>query len=433
MLYPYLSVNEKGHLTIAGHDTVDLAERYGTALFVLNVDRLRENCRVYVNTMKECFGEDSMPLFASKSLSFTGIYRLVNECGMGTDIVSPGELYTALRAGFPMEKAFFHGNNKTDEDIDFAIRSGIGYFVVDNEDELVSLNRIAEKHGIKQKILLRIAPGIDPHTHKAIMTGSVDSKFGKAIATGQASAITEYALSLENVALCGFHCHIGSQIFDCQPFCDAADSMLKFMADIKAQLGYEAKILNLGGGFGVRYVESHPSINIAENIRLVANHVKTACERLSLAMPTILMEPGRSIVADTTTTLYTVGSVKEIPGFRNFVSVDGGMADNPRYALYGSEYTVITASKAADPCDYLCTIAGRCCESGDLIQEDVMIAKPQRGDIVAVLTTGAYNYSMASNYNRLPRPAILLVGKGFEKLAVKRETYEDLCRLDLDF
>ena len=190
--------------------------------------------------------------------------------------------------------------------------------------------------------------------------------------------------------------------------------------------------MNLGGGFGVKYVESHPSIDIAENIRLVANHVKTSCERLSLTMPTVLMEPGRSIVADTTTTLYRVGSVKEIPGFRNFVSVDGGMADNPRYALYGSEYTVITASKATAPSDYLCTIAGRCCESGDLIQEDVMIAKPQRGDLVAVLTTGAYNYSMASNYNRLPRPAILLVGKGFEKLAVKRETYEDLCRLDLD-
>lgn len=433
MLYPYLSVNEKGHLTIADHDTVDLAKRYGTALFVLNVDRLRENCRVYVETMKECFGEASLPLFASKSLSFTGIYRLVSECGMGTDIVSPGELYTALRAGFPMEKAFFHGNNKTDEDIDFAIRSGIGYFIVDNEDELISLNRIAASHKIKQKILIRIAPGIDPHTHKAIMTGSVDSKFGKAIATGQAQAITEQALALDHIELCGFHCHIGSQIFDCQPFCDAADRMLEFMANIKVVLGFESKILNLGGGFGVRYVESHPAIDIAENIRMVANHVKKACADLSLAMPTILMEPGRSIVADTTTTLYTVGSVKEIPGFRNFVSVDGGMADNPRYALYGSEYTVMTANKMNDRSEYLCTIAGRCCESGDLIQEDVTIAKPQRGDLIAVLTTGAYNYSMASNYNRLPRPAILLVGKGYEKLAVKRETYEDLCRLDCDF
>ena len=432
MLYPYLSVNEKGHLTIADHDTVDLANRYGTALFVLNVDRLRENCRVYVETMKECFGAESMPLFASKSLSFTGIYKLVHEAGMGTDIVSPGELYTALHAGFPMEKAYFHGNNKTDADIDFAIRSGIGYFIVDNEDELFRLNAIAAIYQVKQKILIRIAPGIDPHTHKAIMTGSVDSKFGKAIATGQAYEITKDALALENIDLRGFHCHIGSQIFEAEPFCDAANIMLQFIADVKAKFGFEASVLNLGGGFGVRYVESHPEIDIAKQIKIVSTCVKTRCAELDLKQPTILMEPGRSIVADTTTTLYTVGSVKEIPGFRNFVSVDGGMADNPRYALYGSEYTVLTANKASADKDYCCTIAGRCCESGDLIQEDVMIAKPQRDDLIAVLTTGAYNYAMASNYNRLPRPAILLVGKGYEKLAVKRETYEDLCRLDLE-
>ena len=432
MLYPYLSVNEKGHLTIADHDTVDLANRYGTALFVLNVDRLRENCRVYVETMKECFGAEAMPLFASKSLSFTGIYKLVHEAGMGTDIVSPGELYTALHAGFPMEKAYFHGNNKTDADIDFAIRSGIGYFIVDNEDELFRLNAIAATYQVKQKILIRIAPGIDPHTHKAIMTGSVDSKFGKAIATGQAYEITKDALALENIDLRGFHCHIGSQIFEAEPFCDAANIMLQFIADVKAKFGFEASVLNLGGGFGVRYVESHPEIDIAKQIKIVSTCVKTRCAELDLKQPTILMEPGRSIVADTTTTLYTVGSVKEIPGFRNFVSVDGGMADNPRYALYGSEYTVLTANKASADKDYCCTIAGRCCESGDLIQEDVMIAKPQRDDLIAVLTTGAYNYAMASNYNRLPRPAILLVGKGYEKLAVKRETYEDLCRLDLE-
>ena len=433
MLHSNLSINEKGHLCLAGMDVCDLAEKHGTPLFLMDEARIRENCRTYIDAMREFMPEGSRPLLASKSCCFKKLYGIVAEEGMGTDLVSPGELSTALRAGFPMEQAFFHGNNKTDEDIDFAIRSGIGYFIVDNEDELVSLDRIAASHKIKQKILLRIAPGIDPHTHKAIMTGSVDSKFGKAIATGQAQAITKQALALDHIELCGFHCHIGSQIFDCQPFCDAADRMLEFLADIKASLGFEAKILNLGGGFGVRYVESHPVIDIAENIRIVAEHVKKACEKLSLTLPTILMEPGRSIVADTTTTLYTVGSVKEIPGFRNFVSVDGGMADNPRYALYGSEYTVMTANKMNDPSEYLCTIAGRCCESGDLIQEDVTIAKPQRGDLIAVLTTGAYNYSMASNYNRLPRPAILLVGNGFEKLAVKRETYEDLCRLDLDF
>lgn len=432
MLYPFLSVNKQGHLTVADHDTVVLAKKYGTALFVMNVDRLRENCALYVNTMRECFGEKAMPLFASKALSFTGIYRLVNECGMGTDIVSPGELYTAIKSGFPMEKAFFHGNNKTDDDIAFAIRSNIGYFVVDNEEELANIDRIASENGTRQKILLRITPGIDPHTHKAIVTGSVDSKFGKAIETGQAYAIVDAALKLENVELCGFHCHIGSQIFDCQPFCDAADIMIEFIAEVKRRFGFEAAMLNLGGGFGVRYVESHPTIDIPRNIRNIATHLKTKCNEYNVQLPFILMEPGRSIVADTTVTLYTVGSVKEITGFRNYVSVDGGMTDNPRYALYGSEYTVLTANRMNEPADYPCTVAGRCCESGDLLQENVVIAKPQRGDILAVLTTGAYNYSMASNYNRLPRPAILMVGKDYEKLAVRRETYEDLCKLDLD-
>ncbi|MBQ7364540.1 MAG: diaminopimelate decarboxylase [Clostridia bacterium] len=432
MLYPYLSTNENGHLTIAGHDTVSLAQKYGTALFVLNVDRLQENCRIYVDTLRECFGDNAMPLFASKSLSFTGIYTLMNRFGMGTDIVSCGELYTAKKAGFPLEKAFFHGNNKTDSDIAYALDNKIGYFVVDNEDELLRLSAIAKEYGITQKILLRITPGIDPHTHKAIVTGSVDSKFGKAIETNQAYEIVELALALDNIELCGFHCHIGSQIFECQPFCDASDCMLAFIHEVKKRYHYEAKMLNLGGGFGVRYVESDPEVNIADNIRAVAAHVKTKCQEYGLSLPYILMEPGRSIVADTTVTLYTVGSVKEITGFRNYVSVDGGMTDNPRYALYQSAYTVLTANRMNEEADYACTVAGRCCESGDLIQENVMIAKPERGDILAVLTTGAYNYSMASNYNRLPRPAILLVGNNYEKLAVRRESFEDLCRLDLD-
>ncbi len=432
MLYSYLSTNESGHLTIAGHDTVTLAEKYGTALFVLNVDQLQENCRIYVDTLKECFGENAMPLFASKSLSFTGIYTLMERFGMGTDIVSSGELYTAKKANFPLEKAFFHGNNKTDADIQFAITSGIGYFVVDNEDELLRLSEIAATNNVTQKILLRIAPGIDPHTHKAIQTGSTDSKFGKAIATNQAYEIVQLALSLDCIELCGFHCHIGSQIFEYEPFCEAAEIMLDFIKEVENRFSYKTKMLNLGGGFAVRYVENDPEIDIANNIRKLADAVKAKCLNLNIPLPTVLMEPGRSIVANTTTTLYTVGSVKEIPGFRNFVSIDGGMADNPRYALYQSPYTIINATKATENENYLCTVAGRCCESGDLIQENVLLAKPERGNIIAVLTTGAYNYSMASNYNRLPRPAIVLVGKDYEKLAVKRESFDDLCRLDLE-
>lgn len=431
MLYPNLKVNGKGHLEIAGHDTVSLAEKYGTALYVIDEDRLRDNCRLYVNSMKECFGNGAMPLYASKALCFTGIYRIVAECGMGTDIVSSGELYTAVKAKFPLEKAFFHGNNKTDADIEYAVKNGIGYFIVDNEEELCAIDEIAGKHGISQKILLRITPGIDPHTHKAIVTGNVDSKFGSPIETGKAFRITESALSKKNIILEGFHCHIGSQIFECEPFCDAADIMLKFIFDVKEKYSYKTKILNLGGGFGVRYTEDDPHIDIRENIASVAAHVKKRCAEYSLDMPKILMEPGRSIVADCGITLYTVGSVKEIEGFKNYVSIDGGMPDNPRYALYGSAYTVFLANKADAVADFKCSVAGRCCESGDLIQENVMLPHPKRGDILAVLVTGAYNYSMASNYNRIPRPAILLVGENSEHIAVKRETFEELCICDV--
>lgn len=431
MLYSNLSVNNKGHLEIAGHDTVELAAKYGTALYVMDEDKLRENCRVYVDSMKKYFGEDSMPLYASKALCFTEIYRIVSSCGMGTDIVSSGELYTAIKAGFPLEKAYFHGNNKTDADIEYAIENGIGYFIVDNEEELCAVDRIASSHGINQKILLRITPGIDPHTHKAVVTGNVDSKFGSPIETGRAFEITAMALSKKNVTLEGFHCHIGSQIFECDPFCDAADIMIKFIADVKEKFGFAAKTLNLGGGFGVRYIEEDPQIDIEKNIADVASHIKNRCAELSVEMPKILMEPGRSVVADCCITLYTVGSVKEIKGFKNYVSIDGGMPDNPRYALYASSYTVLVASKADKAADFKCSIAGRCCESGDLIQENVMIARPERGDILAVLTTGAYNYSMASNYNRIPRPALVLVGKNGDRVAIKRESFEDLCACDI--
>lgn len=431
LLTPDLDINEKGHLTIAGRDAVALAEKYKTALFVMNVERFRENCAIYRRTMKECFGPDALPLFASKSLCFTGLYQLVNECGLGTDLVSPGEIYTAFHAGFPMQKAYFHGNNKTDADIAYAMDCGVGTFVVDNDEELEAISCLATQKGMRQNILLRITPGIDPHTHKAVVTGSVDSKFGQAIATGQAFAFTEKALSLPGLVLKGFHCHIGSQIFESEPFCRAASIMLHFIADVRRRFGYTAEQLNLGGGFGVRYVESQPSIDIAASIRQVAEQVKLCCHELALPRPAILMEPGRSLVADTVTTLYTVGSVKEIPDVKNYISVDGGMTDNPRYALYGSEYTLLNATKAAEEADFICSVGGRCCESGDLIQENVALARPVRGDILAVFTTGAYNYAMASNYNRIPRPAILLLDKEKEILAVRRETYEDLCRCDM--
>ncbi len=431
MLHSNLGVNDKGHLTMAGVDTVDMAKKYGTPLYLMDEERIRENARTYIRAMTKYFGEGSRPLLASKALSFKGIYRIAKEEGMHTDIVSPGELYTALQAGFPMENAYFHGNNKTDADIKFAIESGIGYFIADNIEEIDAIEECAGRHGIKQKILLRLTPGIDPHTHAAIATGKVDSKFGTSIETGQAEELIRYILKLENVELLGFHCHIGSQIFDIKPFTDAADIMLEYIAFLRDKYGFETEILNLGGGFGVRYLEEHPVIDYEANIKDISEHIKAKVKAHSVKMPKILMEPGRSIVADAGLTLYTVGSVKTITGYKSYVSVDGGMPDNPRYALYQSPYTVLTASRAAEEANFTATIAGRCCESGDLIQEDVKLAKPTRGDTLAVLVTGAYNYSMASNYNRLPRAPIVLIDKeGNEKIGVRRETYADLVSLD---
>ena len=430
-IHTNLGVNREGHLTFAGADTVELAEKYGTALMVIDEARIRSNMRTYIDSMKKYFGEGSVPLFASKSLCFKELYRIAAAEGMCTDIVSPGELYLADSAAFPMSRAYFHGNNKTDDDIRFALRCGIGYFIVDNADELSRLDEIAGIGGVRQKILLRLTPGIDPHTHAKISTGKVDSKFGVAIETGQAEELVRYALTLKNVELVGFHSHIGSQIFDIDPFCDAADILLAFIAKLSRDFGYVPEMLNLGGGFGVRYVASDPEIDIADCIRRLADEVRSKCSTLGIPMPKILLEPGRSIVADAGITLYTVGSVKTITGYKSYVSVDGGMTDNPRYALYQSAYTVVCASHADRAADFCCTVAGRCCESGDLLQEDVMIARPERGDILAVLVTGAYNYSMASNYNKIPRPAIVMVKDGVPRVVVHRETFEHMASLDV--
>lgn len=430
MICDNISVNEKGRLTFAGYDTVDLAEKYGTPLYLMDEDKIREHVRAYKTAMAKYFPAGSMPEFASKAFSCKQIYRIMAEEGIDIDVVSPGEIYTAAAAGFPMENSFFHGNNKTDSDIRFAIENKVGCFVVDNEDELFALNRIAGEMGINQNILLRVTPGIDPHTHKKISTGSVESKFGTAIETGQAMEITKTALELQNVKLCGFHCHVGSQIFESQPFTDASEIMLEFIADVRDTLGYTAETLNLGGGLGVRYTEADPEIDYGEKIKEVAEILNSQCEKLGLPVPKILMEPGRSLVADAGMTLYTVGSVKEIKGYKNYVSIDGGMTDNPRYTLYESPYTVILADRANDEKDYTATVAGRCCESGDLIQEDVKMPKPRRGEILAVPTTGAYNYSMASNYNRVGRPPVVMLNSERDYVAVKRETLKDLCALD---
>ena len=430
MLYENLSVNNQGVLTFAGQDTKTLAETYGTPLLLLDGDMVRSRCREYMQAMADFLPPGSRPFYASKALSYLGIYRMMAEEGMGVDVVSSGELYTALVAGFPAEDICFHGCSKTDADIRFAMEHGVGVFICDSFQELETLEEEAARQGIRQKILLRLQPGIDPHTHEKISTGNIDCKFGVAIETGQAAEFVALALEKEHLELLGYHCHIGSQIFDHVPFCDAAVMMLRFCKEMQDKLNYFPKVLNLGGGMAVPYTAAESKVNYRENIRNIGSLLMRTCWDLEIPAPVIYMEPGRSIVGDAGMTLYRVVSTKTIPGFRNYVTIDGGMSDNPRYTLYESPYTVLPADRMGDAAEYTCTVGGCCCESGDLIQENVALPQPKRGDLLAVLTTGAYNYSMASNYNRVPRPPIVVVEQGQCKIAVRRETLADLLHCD---
>lgn len=419
-------------LYFGGRGTVELAEKYGSPIYVMDEPTIRKNCRKYVNAMKAYFGENAKPFYASKACSFKKIYNIVESEGMCADVVSCGEIYTAKVAGFNMQNVCFHSNSKNDYDINFAMDCGVGCFACDNAEELEAINRFAGERGIKQEIIFRVTPGIDTHTYEAVNTGKVDSKFGFPIETEDAMKITKKALSLPNINLAGFHCHVGSQLFESSVFVRSAEIMLQFIADVKAQTGFEARVLDLGGGYGVRYTENDSEIDIEDNIRQVAEFVKARCAELALNMPEVHMEPGRSIVADAGITLYRVGNVKRIEGYKNYVSIDGGMTDNPRYALYESAYTVVAADKADEECTFLCDLVGRCCESGDIIQPKVMLPETvKRGDLIAVLTTGAYNYSMASNYNRIPKLPVIMVNGNDDYVAVKGETLEDIIRNDM--
>lgn len=433
MICDNLSISEKGVLLFAGQDTTALAEKYGTPLYLMDEDKIREKCRAYKAAFRKYFDDRAIPLYASKANSFKRIYEIMTEEGLGIDVVSSGEIYTAYKAGFDLSKAYFHSNNKTDWDIAFAMEHGVGYFVADNVEEVKAVEAEAARRGIRQKMLLRLSPGIDPHTFEEVATGKVDSKFGTAIETGQALEITEFTLRQPHILLKGFHCHVGSQVFTEDVFERAAVIMLEYIAECREKLDYIAEELDLGGGYGVRYVESDPYLDIDNKVREVSEAVKAACQRLALDLPEIHMEPGRSIVADAGMVLYTVGTVKKIPGYKNYVSVDGGMPDSPRYALYKAAYTLYAANKMKEACTFQASVVGRCCESGDILQEDVMLpASIGRGDIIALCTAGAYHYSMASRYNKLPIPMTVMLRNGNEDyVAVRRESLEDLVRNDV--
>lgn len=433
MICDNISVSKEGHLLFAGQDTVELAKKYGTPVYLMDEDKIREKCRMYKKAFEENFGKSAVPLYASKANCFKRIYEIMAEEGMGIDVVSSGEIYTAVKAGYDLSKAYFHSNNKTDGDIAYAMDNNIGYFVADNIEEVKVIEAEAAKRGIKQKILLRLTPGIDPHTYEAIATGNVDSKFGTAIETGQAETIALETIKMPHIDLRGFHCHVGSQVFTEDVFERAAVVMLEFIAVMKEKHGFTALELDLGGGYGVRYTEDDPVMDVGAKVTQVAETIKSTCRRLNMEIPEIHMEPGRSIVADAGMNLYTVGTVKQIPGYKKYVSVDGGMADSPRYALYKAPCTCLTANKMNEKADFEASLVGRCCESGDILQEHVKFPESvQRYDIVAVCTTGAYHYAMSSNYNRLPKPPVIMLRGGNESyVAVKGETLEDLTRNDL--
>lgn len=428
---PHLDVNVLGHLTVEGRDTVELAEKYGTPLYLMSEGEIRDNCRRYRRTMERYKG-GGLAAYAGKAFCCKAICQLVQEEGLGLDVVSAGELFTALSAGFPGEKIILHGNNKTPDELAMALEHGVGRVVVDNLTELRLLDVMAKAVGKTIGVMLRVKPGIDAHTHSFIRTGQIDSKFGFALETGEAMAAVKEALGTKNLILRGLHCHIGSQIFEIEPFRHAARVMLELMAAVRAETGAVLPELDLGGGFGIRYI---PSENPAPSDRCLAEIIRTVeetCQELDFPPPFLIVEPGRSIVGPAGLTLYRVGGVKEIPGVRTYVSVDGGMADNPRYALYRSEYTFLAAARASEPKTRVATIAGKCCESGDLLGEGVSIQEVAPGDILAVLCTGAYNYSMSSNYNRIPRPPVILVGERGDRPIIRRERLEELTERDED-
>lgn len=426
-----LKVNPNGNLEIGGCDCVALAQKYGTPLYVMDEELIRKNCKTYKNSIEKHYDGNGLVLYASKAFSCKAIYRIVKEEGLGIDVVSGGELYTALSVGFPVEKIYFHGNNKTADELCMALENDIGRIVVDNIYELELLDRLAREYGKRSKILFRIKPGIDAHTHSFIRTGQIDSKFGVALETGEAREIIARALKLAHVEVVGVHCHIGSQIFDSEPFQLAAERLADFIASIRDEFGITLRELNLGGGYGIKYLSNDQPISYDCYIEKVSAEIKRIASEKGVELPFVLMEPGRSIVGEAGITLYTVGAVKDIPGVRKYVSVDGGMGDNPRYALYQAEYEAAVANRPAGEPHELVTVVGKYCESGDILIKDIMLPRVQPGDTLAVLSTGAYNYSMASNYNRMPRPAVVMVNQGKDTLIIRRESYEDLVRNDL--
>ncbi len=428
-----LKINNNGQLEIGGITCNELAEKYGTPIYVMDKTYIKDMCKIYADTLKKEYG-DGLICYASKAFSCKEIYRIVNDCQIGTDVVSAGELFTALSTNFPSEKICFHGNNKLYSELEMAVQNKVGYIVIDSYSEADILDEISKNKNLIQSVLIRVNPGVEAHTHHFIQTATVDSKFGFSISNGDAENIIEYVLNKKHLNLKGLHCHIGSQIFENKSFSLAVNKMTDFYKKIKDKLNYDFDVLNLGGGFGIWYTDSDAKISCeqySEYLKNICNTLKKDIKEKNIKKPFLILEPGRSIVGESGITLYKAGRIKTIKDVKSYIAIDGGMFDNPRFALYQAKYTVVAPNKMNEPTKVKYSIAGKCCESGDIIAEDCLLPEIKEGDLIAVLSTGAYNYSMSSNYNRNLIPPVVMVEDGKSYYAVKPQTYEDLIRNDV--
>lgn len=425
-------INEKGHLTIGGVDTVDLAKEYGTPLVVYDVEQIRNQIRAF----KKVFEEEKVAYavsYASKAFACIAMYQVANEEGAYTDVVSAGELYTALKAHFPTERISFHGNNKTLFEIEMAVKNHVGKIIIDNFHEIKLLDKVLREQDTKINVMLRITPGISAHTHEYDQTGQVDSKFGFDLESGQADLALEQVLANSRMNMVGIHAHIGSQIFELNGFEMAAKKLMEVAENWRSRYGYTAKVINVGGGFGIKYTSEDNPLKPEEFVKAIVETIKREAKEAAFPVPEIDIEPGRSIVGPAGYNLYTTGSRKVVPGYRLYVTVDGGMGDNIRPALYDAKYETVLATDPKAPLTEHVRIAGKYCESGDILAEDQALPATKSGSLLAMLDTGAYGYSMASNYNRNPRPAVVFAENGKAKLVIKRESLEDLVHLDQSY
>ena len=425
--------NLDGELVIGGVKASDLKNKFGTPLYVMDVEFIKSVCLAFKNTIIKNYGGFGGVAFASKAFSCKAIYAIMKSLDMNIDVVSKGEIYTAINSDFDISKAYFHGNNKLVSELEYAVDNNIGVVVIDNLEEIEILNEICAKKGVVQKVNIRTNPGVEAHTHSYIQTAKIDSKFGFSIENGDAMEAILNILKYKNLILNGVNCHIGSQIFDSNAFRLAVDVMTDFILEIDRQTGYQVPELNMGGGFGVHYTENDPKFTLEDYcnyINIIIMAINDAIATKGIHKPKLMLEPGRSIVGEAGVTLYSVGNIRDIKGIKKYVCIDGGMFDNIRPALYQAEYEAVIATKCNAEPEEVVSIAGKCCESGDIIIDKIKLPKAKRGDIIAVFTTGAYGYSMASNYNRNPIPPVVMVESGKADYAIKHQTFDDIVRND---